>query len=203
VRQISLLSQLACVALALTACDFFRELEGNEGGETGDTGETGDDPDRVTDDCTLEDDFCMGQDRLQSCDFSSGEAGIVDCGVLCGTYTNFTCATLGTGQHACWCVEAGLNKIDSCTQLEQCLADCGGGVTGACGEKCFGRTTDTTVRLYGALVYCAESECLDLCYESPQSCASCVSAAKQGLYGGCGVERSVCDADDNDEPDWP
>lgn len=186
--------------LGAAGCDFFKELESVEDAGEEDTEGI---PDRYEDDCTLEDDFCGDQDFLQSCDFSTGETLEVDCGLACGPYINFTCTRLYTGQHACWCVETGTQKIDSCSQLEQCLGECGAGATEACGLACFERTTTNTARLYGALVHCAESECEDICTEYPESCASCVVAARSGAYGSCAVERNVCDADDNDEPDWP
>jgi hypothetical protein len=200
VRRVANVISIAWVVSSLAGCDFFRELESEDAGaETGTSGDSGD----PYADCDLSDDYCEDQDRISSCDFSTGELSEVDCGVLCGSYINFTCTAVATGQHACWCVEAGSNKIDSCTQLEVCLADCGAGLTGSCGEKCFSRTLATTVRLYGALVHCAESECSEMCFDYPESCNSCLAAAKQGLYGDCGVERNVCDSDDNDDPDWP
>ena len=62
----------------------------------------------------------------------------------------------------------------------------------------------TTARLYGALVLCAEAACEDECLEVPEGCGECISLARAGLYGDCGVERSVCDADRPDDGfPWP
>jgi hypothetical protein len=182
------------------ACEFFRELESVSQDETGTGSETGDEGDGA---CELADDHCEDQDRIRSCNLETGEITSVDCGLLCSPLINFTCTPVSTGQHACWCVEPGAHPLDACTGLEACLSDCGPEVEGACGEKCFGRATATTVRLYGALIHCANEECADTCAEYPDGCAACVESARAGLYGGCGVERSVCDADEDDEPDWP
>jgi hypothetical protein len=113
------------------------------------------------------------------------------------------CTATATGQHACWCVTPGTYKLDSCTQLELCLAECGSDAAGACGTTCFGRTTAETVRLYGSLASCAALACEEICLADPASCTNCVVQAKAGLFGDCGVARSVCDADQNDDEPWP
>ncbi len=202
---------LAALALACgaSACDFFQELESAESGETGDTdGDTdGFDTDGDTDGsddgpCTYVDDFCSTQDRLHSCDPDSGEVTDIDCAGWCGGLLNFACMEAFGGRHACWCVEPGLQNVNSCAELEICLASCSD-PTGLCGEQCFSRSTAATVRMYGSLIHCSEASCKDLCDEAPEACADCVLATKSGLYGDCVAERALCDADSNDEFPWP
>ena len=51
---------------------------------------------------------------------------------------------------------------------------------------------------------CAETTCNDECLAYPDGCGDCLGAARAGLYGDCGVERSVCDADLPDDAfPWP
>ena len=154
--------------------------------------------------CDPADDHCESQDRLLRCDEALGTQQSWDCSIVCQNSgaLNFTCLDSGMG-HACWCVQAGTQKIDSCSQLESCLSDCGDQILASCGEQCFSRTTFQTIRLYGALVSCADRYCADICEQSPESCASCIVSARAGTIGDCGVERSVCDADENDENPWP
>ena len=119
---------LLLLAGASAGCDFFRELDdaesagtgGDSGGSGGsDTGTasgtggaTGGGP------CTvLEDDRCLTQDALQSCDEESGELSSLDCNELCGQFVNFTCIDTATGQHGCWCVEPGAQKVYACWEL--------------------------------------------------------------------------------------
>jgi hypothetical protein len=103
------------------------------------------------------------------------------------------------GQHACWCVEPGFQKVYSCSELEACLQGCTGALDSACSDDCFTRTIESTIRIYGALVDCAHSSCHDGCVEEPGGCGTCIDGAIADGSHGCGLERSVCDEDDNDE----
>jgi hypothetical protein len=197
---------LAATAWLSAGCAFFQELESIESAEDGtgeeadtDTGTEGDDDGEP---CTLADDTCDDQDTVRSCDLAEGDVTIHDCGALCGQNTNFTCVDVGTGQHGCWCVAPGTQKVYSCSELEDCLFGCGDGPDDLCTNQCFARTTAATVRMYGALVFCAHSGCESVCEENPAQCAGCIDQALSGESAGCQLERSVCDVDRNDEP-WP
>ncbi|RMG99501.1 MAG: hypothetical protein D6705_02955 [Deltaproteobacteria bacterium] len=196
----------ALVVAASSACDFFKELDSAESAGTSgmdtetDTGTgsgTGEDGP-----CGPSDDTCVDQDRLRWCDPETGEVTEVDCTSECGTFMNFSCVTVGPSTHACWCVEPGLQKVYSCTELEACLEGCGFDPTDACANQCFGRTTAETIRMFGALVHCAHAACEATCEDDPEGCAACIAAGMEGTYGGCTLARSVCDADQNDET-WP
>lgn len=204
--RVSLRALLAIGPLA-AGCDFFQELEDAESASTdgdsegdsegidGDGGTEG----SAAEPCTLSDhDRCETQDRLASCNPSTGTLTTVPCDELCGQNPNFSCVSTGGGQHACWCVVPGKQKVNSCTELETCLGKCA--EPGSCTDQCFSRTTTTTVRMYGALVHCAEMTCEDTCSTSPAACGPCVAAAI-GSGEGCSLERAVCDEDKNDE-DW-
>ena len=208
---------LAALALVCGAsgCDFFQELESAESaGETGDTGDTGGtdgfDTDGETDGetdgsdgpCTYVDDFCSTQDQLHSCDPDSGEVTDYNCAGVCGGLLNFTCMEYFGGRHACWCVEPGLQNVNSCSELEACLATCAD-AGGLCGDQCFSRSTASTIRMYGSLIHCSEASCKAVCDEAPEACADCVLATKSGLYGDCVAERALCDSDSNDEFPFP
>lgn len=206
---VALVLQLTVIAVAASGCDFFRELQslpeagedtdGGESDESGDTGETGDDGP-----CDVLDESCSNQDTLRSCDPNSGELVTYDCAALCGpNLLNFTCTPTADLTHGCWCVAPGDIKLDTCAQLEACMFDCGGDPASACTNGCFERTDAQTIRLLGTLYSCADRACDDLCVASPLDCAACLQAAQAGLWGDCGVEREVCDADTTDEPSWP
>lgn len=193
------------LASSSLACGFFDELEplGDEttGGEdtgaedgTGD-GETGD-----AAGCTIVDDRCDSQDVVESCDLETGELSTLNCAVLCGGSLNVTCLQGPTGQHGCWCVSPGVTALDGCGALEACLLNC---TTTACSDGCFDRASTSTIRLLGALYHCAEQDCESICTETPEGCNSCILATRSGVYGNCGVERSVCDSDDVDDYPWP
>jgi hypothetical protein len=197
---------LILVTPLLVACDFFRELESvadagetEETGDTGGTGETGgDEP------CTVLDDRCSDQDTLHSCNFTTGEVDTYLCAALCGQVSlNFTCTPTADFRHACWCVTPGKIKVDTCTQLEQCIVDCGGDPAAPCTQACFERTDAQTVRLLGTLYSCADRACDSLCAASPSECGACLLTAKAGLWGDCGLQREVCNSDVGDEPSWP
>lgn len=189
-------------------CDFFQELEstaqdetstggedtGDEASETGETGDGGP--------CEAIDDRCDSQDVLHSCDLDSGELTELNCASACGggAFMNFTCLMSPSGAHGCWCVLPGEFALDGCAQLEACLGGC---TTDACADSCFGRASVPSIRLLGALFHCAETDCAEFCEESIEACNSCILATRAGVYGGCGVERSVCDADTVDEIPWP
>ncbi len=193
---------------AAVGCDFFHELESlpdageDESGSDDDAeaetaGETGDGP------CTVLDDRCSDQDTLHSCNLETGEVDTYYCAALCGdSLINFTCTPTSDFRHACWCVSSGAIKIDTCAQLEVCLAECGDPGSD-CANACFERTDYQTIRLLGTLYSCADRACDDLCEVSPADCGSCLVAAQAGLWGDCGLHREVCDADVNDEPSWP
>lgn len=202
--------------LGLTACDFFRELEslpeagddesgsgddtlGDTLGDTG-AGETEGEP------CIVYDNTCSGQDMLHACSPETLELVPVSCSAWCAGLVNFTCAPNETEvgfPHGCWCVEPGQVKIDSCTQLETCVVECGSDPNSACTQDCFTRTDTSTVRLLGALYSCADLACDQLCVDSPGECATCLIAARAGAYGDCSLAREVCNDDRNDEPSWP
>ena len=203
---------LAVTLGALTGCDFFRELESlPEAGEdesgsgdlgadedTGETGETGGEP------CNVLDEYCSDQDTLHSCDVETGELLTYPCATVCGSgdLLNFTCTPTADFRHACWCVNPGAIKIDTCLQLDNCVVDCGDPAS-TCAGECFTRTDAQTVRLLGALYSCADRACDEVCAASPYDCGSFLLAAKAGLWGDCGVAREVCNADEGDEPSWP
>jgi hypothetical protein len=186
-----------------SACDFFKELQGAEAAGETDTDGAETEGEADTDACGLEDDYCAGQDTLESCDYASGIATTYNCAQLCGEYVNFSCLTIAAGSHGCWCVEPDPYGWYTCTDLEACLAGCGTDVAGECGNQCFLRTTATTIRLLGALVACSEVQCQASCVDAPEGCMDCLLAAKAGLYGDCSVERSLCDADESDDEPWP
>ncbi|MCA9653893.1 MAG: hypothetical protein H6712_15590 [Myxococcales bacterium] len=189
-------------------CDFFQELKsepiaGTET-DTDSSGSGGSDTGDPEGPCELaRDDRCLDQDTVRSCDLQTGELAELDCPALCGSYTNFSCVSASTGQHACWCVEPGPTKTLSCTELEACLEDCDSSPTLACADQCFRRTDPLTIRILGALLHCAEATCEDTCLESPSSCPACVSAARLEGEGGCSLPRAICDDDRNPDEPWP
>ena len=213
--------QIAAIALLLTGlgsgCDFFKELQslpeagedesgdgsGEDGDEESDTGTPTDIADEGP--CDVLDDQCSDQDTLLSCDFDSGEVFSCPCASMCAEsgMLNFTCTPTADFSHGCWCAQPGQFKLDNCLQLDTCITDCGGGPGDECALECFTRTDAQTVRLLGTLYHCADKTCDAICAESPIDCGNCLLSARAGLYGDCGVEREVCNADLNDEPSWP
>jgi hypothetical protein len=196
---------LVAVAGILPAlgCDFFRELDSEESagtstgtGGSGSSGGSGSGGGPCT---VVDDDRCGDQDTLESCNEEDGVVTTYDCGLECGVYTNFTCIRAASGQHSCWCTGPGQQKVYSCTELEACLSGCGWDDTTGCADQCFARTTASTVRMYGAVVHCAFAACEPLCASDPASCDPCIQAALAGQAAGCALERSVCNADTNDE----
>jgi hypothetical protein len=201
------LSVLAVTLGALTGCDFFQELEslpeaGEDGSgdsdgtaDTGETGETGGEP------CNVLDEFCSDQDTLHHCDQNTGELVTYPCATVCGSgnLLNFTCTPTASFLHACWCVNPGKIKLDTCAQLDTCVVECGD-PDSTCAGECFTKTDAQTGRLLGALYSCADRACDEVCASSPVDCGSCLIAAKAGLWGDCGVAREVCDADESDDP---
>ena len=194
-------SALFSIGLA-TGCGFFEELQSAESvteqaaDTDGDTeGWVGTD----TDGCMYPaDDACMDQDTVLSCDLATASLTVYDCAALCGNYVNFTCLNTSAG-HGCWCVEPGKQKVLSCSELESCLRGCTWDTTSACADQCFSRTTTSTIRMYGSLVGCAHTDCHDVCIDMPQACAACIDQGIAAGSGPCALERSVCDADKNDE----
>ncbi|MCX4242124.1 hypothetical protein [Paraliomyxa miuraensis] len=187
-------------------CDFFQELEsdpqpaatetgGDEAGAS--TGDTDGGPCEV-----LNDDRCLDQDRVASCGPADGVLSEVDCPAACGGLLNFSCIATATGQHACWCVEPGTYKVLTCPELESCLGECDLSESLACADQCFARTDADTIRIFGALVHCAEAACEDSCRQTPQTCQACVDAARGEGEGGCSLPRAVCDGDRNPDEPW-
>ena len=189
-------------AAATPGCDFFEELEDAEsaGSSSGGGTEAGDDGAAGGPCVVAVDDRCEHQDLLASCDPATGVLTEVGCDALCGQNPNFTCVGTATGQHACWCVVPGKQKVYSCTELEACLGDCTD--LGQCTDQCFARTDESTIRMYGALVHCAERGCDETCRDTPDQCRAC-TAATIADGSGCSLERAVCNEDRNDEPSWP
>jgi hypothetical protein len=196
------------LVLALSGCDFFKELESENTDEVGDTeaGDTDETADETagTDEgpCDVLDERCDDQDTLISCDPASGELLTIECAALCGGLLNFTCTPTESFVHGCWCVTPGDIKLATCTDLEACLAGCGD-PNSTCSQQCFGDTEATTIRLLGTLWSCADLSCDEICAAYPGECSGCLAAARAGLWGDCGVERSVCDADELDDEPWP
>jgi hypothetical protein len=201
------------ICLVASGCDFFRELQSlPEAGESGDesdesdeteageTGETGD-----AEPCDVLDESCPNQDTLVSCDYETGELVTYPCATWCGEggLLNFTCTPTADFTHGCWCVGPGDIKLDSCSQLEVCIIECGGDPNSECTGSCFERTDAQTIRLLGTLYSCADRACDEVCADSPVDCGTCMLSARAGLWGDCGVQREVCDADSTDEPSWP
>lgn len=196
----ALLFALGGSGLGATGCDFFQELESADSAETGETdGDTEGDAEPVEGACSVpRDDRCLNQDIIQRCDPQTKEAVAEDCGVQCGSFLNFSCVNTGAG-HGCWCVEPGAQKVYSCTELEDCLQGCVLDATSECANRCFDRTNDSTIRMFGSLVHCAHDQCHDICIDSPQLCATCIDSGIREGAGECGLERSVCNEDRNDE----
>jgi hypothetical protein len=201
---------LAFAALWLGGCGsggFFEELQSvnsageDSEGEDSEGDETGTDSDAVGDCDFPVDDQCANQDTLHQCDPDTLTFETFDCTLLCGEYVNLSCITTGTAQHGCYCVQPGQLKQYSCTELETCVAGCGG--DGACEDVCFSRTTASTVRLFGALMYCATADCHETCVDRPEFCGSCIAETIATGRGACGLPRSVCNNDVNDDPNAP
>lgn len=208
-------SSLVLALAALSACTLFKELQSEESATSTDTGsDTGSGSGSTSDSgsgsetsasCEIsEDDRCVDQDTLRTCDPDSGAVTDYACADLCAGTPNFTCLIAASdGRHGCWCVVPGPQKVLSCTELEACLAECTGAADTSCADSCFSRTTIETIRTFGALVYCAHAGCDDDCREAPDTCGTCIDNAIVSGTGACTLERSVCDQDKNDEPWWP
>ncbi len=201
------------MALALcgpwaAGCDFFQELESVPGATETGTGTgtgTGDASTGETEEaaCALSnDDRCLDQDTVASCSLQDGTVSEVDCVAECGVFVNFSCVTTGSGQHACWCVEPGANKVLSCSELEDCMEGCDPSSPLSCADTCFARTNALTVRIYGALVHCAEQTCQQTCIDSPFDCLACINSARIDGGGGCSLPRAICDDDRNADDPW-
>jgi hypothetical protein len=197
---------LLSVVVLTGGCDLFKELESADSAPMGTAGDTATDSDTDAPapdglDCTRQGSTCSDQDTVSRC-----EGDMItdyDCTAVCGRFTNFSCVGFPPGDRACWCVEPGLQKVLSCTELEDCLRDCSLTVGTVCADQCFTRTTQPTIRLYGALVHCAQSGCEADCLDSPAQCGACVEQTMVSGSHGCALPRSLCDADKNDEPGYP
>jgi len=199
---------VAFVALWLGGCGsggFFEELQSAEsvGEDTeGEDTETDGDTETLEGDCEFPvDDRCGNQDTLHRCDPDTLTFESFDCNLLCGGYVNLSCITTGTAQHGCYCVQPGELKQYSCTELESCLAGCA--ANASCEDECFSRTTASTARLFGALMFCANDDCHETCVDRPEFCGSCIAETIATGRGACGLQRSVCDSDVNDDPNAP
>jgi hypothetical protein len=199
---------LGALGLGGAGCDFFRELESEPGAKATDTDtdtdtggtSTGDTEDGLCE--VVRDDRCLDQDKVASCG-ADGVLSEIDCPAACGGLVNFSCVAAASGQHACWCVEPGNNKVLTCSELESCMGACDLSQSFACADQCFGRTDAATLRIYGALVHCAEASCEDSCQATPASCQACVDAARTAGESGCSLPRAVCDDDRNPDEPWP
>jgi len=201
------LAALLVIGLNAGGCDFFQELENAESAGTADSGDSGQAAGTAGESGSggamagpcdvVEHDRCINQDVIASCDPATGVLTEIRCDDLCQDNANFSCVSIAEGRHGCWCVVPGANKLSSCSELETCLGSCA--EPGACTDQCFGKTTETTVRTFGALVHCAESGCSDLCAENPAACSPCIANAI-ATGDGCSLERAVCDSDANDDP---
>lgn len=212
-----------CAALLVvslsTACSYFKELQSAESvtessGATGDDSTASDDDDddsdgtadETSEDQTceiLDDDRCLDQDTLQTCDPETGERTEFPCGDLCTGTMNFSCVIASAdARHGCWCVVPGDQKLLTCIELEGCLFECSGSGDSACADSCFDRTNAATIRTFGALVSCAHHDCDETCREEPEGCSVCIANATAGV-GDCVLERSVCDSDAPSDPWWP
>jgi hypothetical protein len=188
-------------------CDFFRELESAPGttasGTDTDTGSTstGDTDDGL---CEIaSDDRCLDQDTVASCGPADGILTEVDCATACGGFVNFSCVATGSGLHACWCVEPGAQQVLTCVELESCLGACDpSGESFACADQCFGRADASTIRIFGALVHCAEVACEDTCRQHPAGCQACLEGARTAGESGCSLPRAVCDDDRIPDEPW-
>jgi len=195
----------ALTGLLGAGCDFFDELESAPGATaTGTDTDTGGTSTGDTSACELEiDDRCLDQDKVASCGPADGTLAEIDCPTVCGELVNFSCVSTASGQHACWCVEPGKVKTLTCTGLESCLGDCDLSQSFECADRCFDRTDADTLRLFGALVHCAEAACVDACHEDPEGCPACIEAARVEGESGCSLERAVCNDDRDPEEPWP
>jgi hypothetical protein len=194
------------LVLALPGCDFFKELQSENPEETGTDDEAGDTADETADDtagtCDVLDEHCEDQDTLVNCNPETGELVTLECAALCGEQLNFTCTPTADFTHGCWCVVPGNIKLATCTELEACISECGD-PNSTCSQACFGDTDAATIRLLGTLWSCADLSCDEICATYPADCNGCLASARAGLWGDCGVERSVCDADELDDQPWP
>lgn len=206
-RRNLVLPGLISSLLVFGGCDFFKELESVDSeAETGADGSNSDSTDESGSEtgggeCGLQEDMCLSQDSLLSCNFETGELQELDCASLCVPNINVTCMLTPSTVHACWCAAPGDIKIDSCTQLEACLNNCGPDATGECGYSCMDRTNASTIRLLGTVLSCADIACDQICKDDLNVCADCILSARAGLSGDCALERSTCDQD-SAEP-WP
>jgi hypothetical protein len=195
---------------SLLGCSYFKELQDAEDASAGSDDDTSgsstaDDTAGETVDtggsetaavCELAtDDRCGDQDTLFTCDPATGEVTEYSCAAMCGGNLNFTCLLASNdGQHGCYCVVPGFDG-STCFELETCLRDCVNAASSGCTDTCFSRATTGTIRTYGALVYCAHTDCADMCRDTPELCGSCVESAIITGMGACQVERSLCDND--------
>ena len=193
---------LSLIALSVLSCrEFFREIELEEEAETKSSEENTSQSSNFTDKtsdgpCQIEDEACIDQDVMLICDPDSGNADMMFCPDRCGDKINISCLQIDSSHHACWCQTPGPRKNINCAELETCIERCTQQASDDCMPRCFARTDSLTARLYGALLYCAEEQCHDLCHKTPELCQKCVVSARSGTDGACIVERSLCDQDE-------
>lgn len=203
---------LASLSLLVAACGFFKELQSadsaTDGGSDGSDGTASSSDGTASETAAscevLPDDACIDQDDVRSCDPASGEITEVSCIETCGENVNFSCIrATSDGQHGCWCVVPGAQKVLACWELSDCLQGCVGAEDAACSDQCFTRTTRETIRTFGTLVNCAHASCEDTCDDTPEDCSACIDAAISGVTAACTLEKAVCDGDQNDDPWFP
>lgn len=200
---------IAC-ALLVTGCGkFFEEMPlGSTAGSsnasgTQSSGQSGSGtPTSGGLDCKAALSDCANQDEVRSCQGQPRIARSEACAQRCGTLTAVTC--YGTGNlasHGCWCEQTGRVNYFGCSGLSQCVARCGGPEVGStCVRGCFARNNAVAARLYGALVFCAQNDCKQLCRLNPAQCNACVQRTMAGTLGSCAALSATCAQDRGEQP---
>lgn len=188
-------------AILLAGCgDFFEEMPLGQGSSTGSesassaSASTGDSSGL---DCSQALSDCASQDRLLDCQGEPRVARSQECAQTCGAMTAVTCyAASDLSSHGCWCEQTGKVNQFGCAGISQCVARCGGPETDSpCVRSCFTRNNAVAARLYGALVFCAQNDCKDLCKNNPAQCSSCMQRTLSGTLGGCAALSAACAQD--------
>ncbi len=189
----------------MLACSLFDELgsKSNGGGDGGSDSGGGDESEggAIASCIPAQHDRCLEQDVLQSCMTAGGNTLRIQCDELCGDNVNVTCLATSIEQHGCWCAAPGRAAQSTCAELEACILRCNFDI--ACSDTCLTRSDATTMRLFGALVYCAQAGCEETCMQDASTCGLCVQTKMTGADGDCAVERTLC-GDETDTPfPWP